>query len=322
MKNKPIIIVAGEPKSIFFEIFLKALKKNNFKSPLILIFCKNLLLQQIRKNQFKRKLKIIEINQLDNNIILNNKTINLIDIKLQKSSNKKNQEKFSKKYLNASFRTAFKLIKNGFTNKFINGPINKKIFLEKKFLGVTEYISNYFYKKKIGMLIYNKKLSVCPLTTHLPLKLVSKKINKISIEEKIEIINLFFKKILQVKAKIAVTGINPHCETVLKFNEDEKIVHSAIIKKRREGINVKGPYPADTIFLKKNRDKYNVILGMYHDQVLGPFKTLFEYDAINITMGLPFLRVTPDHGPNEKMFGKNKSNPQSLIKALKFLDNK
>ena len=68
--------------------------------------------------------------------------------------------------------------------------------------------------------------------------------------------------------------------------------------------------------------KFNIILGMYHDQVLGPFKTLFEYDAINVTMGLPFLRVTPDHGPNEKMLGKNKSTAQSLIKALKFLDNK
>ena len=99
MKNKPIIIVAGEPKSIFFEIFLKALKKNNFKSPLILICCKNLLLQQTRKKQFKRKLKIIEINQLDNNIILNNKTINLIDIKLQKSSNKKIKKNFQKNIL-------------------------------------------------------------------------------------------------------------------------------------------------------------------------------------------------------------------------------
>ena len=73
-------------------------------------------------------------------------------------------------------------------------------------------------------------------------------------------------------------------------------------------------------FLKKNRNNYDVIIGMYHDQVLTPVKTLFEYDAINITLGLPFLRVSPDHGPNEKMLGKNLSNPQSLIKAISFLD--
>ena len=75
-------------------------------------------------------------------------------------------------------------------------------------------------------------------------------------------------------------------------------------------------------FLNMNRKKYNVIIGMYHDQVLTPLKTLFEHDAINITLGLPFIRVSPDHGPNVKMLGKNKSNPMSLIKALTFLDTK
>ena len=107
--------------------------------------------------------------------------------------------------------------------------------------------------------------------------------------------------------------MNPHCESILKFNEDDKIVSKAVITQKKSGIDVSGPYSADTIFLKKNRDKFDVILGMYHDQVLGPIKTLYEFDAINITMGLPFLRVTPDHGPNEKMLGKNISNPIRLM---------
>ena len=321
MKNKPIILVAGEPKSIFFEIFFKSLKKNSFKSPLVLICCKYLLIKEMKKNKFNKSLNIIETNKLKN-LTLNNKSINLINIKFQKSSNKSKQNKLSKRYIGETFKVAFQLIKKGFTNKFINGPINKKTFLNKSFFGVTEYISNNFNEKKIGMLIYNEKLSVCPLTTHLPIKLVSKEISKKLIIDKITIINSFFKKILKTKPRIAVTGLNPHCETILKFNEDEKIVSAAIKMQKRKGINVKGPYSADTIFLKKNRVKFNIILGMYHDQVLGPFKTLFEYDAINVTMGLPFLRVTPDHGPNEKMLGKNKSTAQSLIKALKFLDNK
>ena len=172
------------------------------------------------------------------------------------------------------------------------------------------------------MLIYNKELSVCPLTTHLPIKLVSKKVTKKLISEKIDIIDKFFKNHLKVQAKIAVAGLNPHCETILKFNEDEKILSPVIKMKFKKGINIKGPFSADTLFLKNNRKKFNVILGMYHDQVLGPAKSLFEFNAINITMGLPFLRVSPDHGPNVKMFKKNKSNPQSLIEALRFLDNK
>ena len=89
---------------------------------------------------------------------------------------------------------------------------------------------------------------------------------------------------------------------------------------KRKGFKIFGPFPADTIFLKNNRNKYDCILGMYHDQVLTPIKTLFEYDAINITLGLPFLRISPDHGPNEIMMGKNFSNPLSLIQAIKFLD--
>jgi len=170
------------------------------------------------------------------------------------------------------------------------------------------------------MLIYNNKLSVCPVTTHLPLKAVTKKISITLIKEKTLLINSFYLKNFNYKPKIAVTGLNPHCESILKYNEDDKILKPAIKSLQKLNIKVSGPFPADTIFLKKSRDKYDVIIGMYHDQVLSPFKTLFEYDAINITLGLPILRVSPDHGPNEKMFGKNKSNPSSLINCLKFLD--
>jgi 4-hydroxythreonine-4-phosphate dehydrogenase len=173
--------------------------------------------------------------------------------------------------------------------------------------------------KKTGMLIYNKNLSVCPVTTHLPLKLVAKKINKKIISDKISLIDNFYKKNFNIIPKIAVLGINPHCESIHKFNEDEKIIKPCV-KSLSKKYNVSGPYSADTIFLKANRKKFNVIVGMYHDQVLTPLKTLFEYDAINITLGLPFIRISPDHGPNEKMLGKNLSNPLSLLKAIKFLD--
>ena len=171
------------------------------------------------------------------------------------------------------------------------------------------------------MLIYNKDISVCPLTTHLPIKLVSKNIKKNIIKKKIELIDSFYLKNFGFKPKIAITGLNPHCESILKFNEDDKIIRPTIKFLKKKGYKVNGPFAADTIFLQQNRIKYNVILGMFHDQVLSPIKTLKEYDAINITLGLPFLRVSPDHGPNEKMMNKNLSNPLSLIKSLKFLDH-
>ncbi len=170
------------------------------------------------------------------------------------------------------------------------------------------------------MLIYNKNLSVCPLTTHVPLKYVPKYITKKNIYEKIKLINNFYKKNRGFVPKIGVVGLNPHCESVDKFNEDDQIIKPAIKHLLKLGFKVSGPFAADTIFLKKNRKKFDVILGMYHDQVLTPIKTLFEYDAINITLGLPFLRLSPDHGPNEKMIGKNISNPLSLVRAIEFLD--
>ena len=89
---------------------------------------------------------------------------------------------------------------------------------------------------------------------------------------------------------------------------------------REKKINIDGPMPADTIFLKQNLTKYDVILGMYHDQVLAPIKALNGFDAINLTLGLPFIRVSPDHGPNISMLGRNKSSPKSLIESIKFLN--
>ena len=266
----------------------------------------------------KKKIKLIS-SDLKLNNKLDNKSINLININYDVNKGFESISSKSNKYIESCFQLAFKIIRINKIKRFINGPINKNTFLDKKYLGMTEYISKNFKIKNNAMLIYNKKLSVCPLTTHLPHKLVSRKISKKLIIEKVELINLFYKK-LNIKPKIAVLGLNPHCESVLKFNEDLKIVKPAIKILKRKRYNIYGPFPADTMFLKSNRDKFDVILGMYHDQVLTPIKTIFEYDAINITLGLPFMRISPDHGPNEKMMGKNISNPQSLIKAISFLE--
>ena len=223
-------------------------------------------------------------------------------------------------YLKQSFDVALELIKKGISNKLLNGPINKKKFLKKRYLGVTEYIASRVNHKKFAMLIYNKSLSVSPLTTHLPLKKVSTNISKEIIIEKVKIIEYFYKKFLKIKPKIAVTGLNPHCESVLDFNEDDKIIGPTIRILKKRGFKISGPFPADTLFLGENRKNFDVILGMYHDQVLTPIKTLYEFDAINITMGLPFIRVSPDHGPNYKMVGKNRSDYSSFLKSVKFLD--
>ncbi len=320
MSYKPIIIVAGEPNSIFFEIFFKALRTENFKSPILLIASIDILKLQMKKLRFKRKIKLLTLSELTK-VKLNNKSINLISVKYTQNKPFERLSFKSNTYINQSFELALKIIKKRITNKFINGPISKKFFLKNKFLGITEYLAHKTKTKKYAMLIYNKNLSVSPITTHLPLKNVSKNIKKNLILEKVKLINSFFNENLKKKPNIAITGLNPHCESIDKFNEDQKIIKPAIKFLSKLRYKVSGPFAADTIFLKKNREKFDVIIGMYHDQVLTPLKTLYEYDAINITLGLPFIRVSPDHGPNERMLGKNLSNPLSLIRAIKFLDS-
>ena len=319
MRFSPIIIVAGEPNSVFLEIFFKSIKQKKFKSPIILIASNKILKLQMAKLKFSKKIRNLNIEQLSH-LKLDNKFINLININYSSSKTFEKISKKSNQYIKESFEAAFKILKNGVTKKMINGPISKKNFLNKDFLGVTEYLSHKFSVKKKAMLIYNKNLSVCPITTHLPLKMVAGNINKKNISEKIFLIDDFYKNYFKKKPRIGVLGLNPHCESVLNFNEDEKIIKPLVKHLSNKNFNIIGPLSADTAFLKKNRDKFDVIVGMYHDQVLTPVKTLFEYDAINITLGLPFLRISPDHGPNEEMMGKNISNPLSLIKAISFLD--
>ena len=318
MNYKPILIVHGEPNSIFLEIFFKSIKFKKFKSPLILICSYKLLKYQMKILGFKNKINLIKLSDLRKKI--NNSSINVIDIDYKLQLKFKRISKESKDYIKKSFNTAFKIINLGITNKLINGPISKKAFLNKNYLGMTEYISDKFKVKKNAMLIYNKRISVCPITTHLPLKLVAKKIKPNLIVDKVILVNNFYKTYLNKKPRIAVLGLNPHCESIERINEDEKIILPTVKLLKKLNYKIFGPFSADTMFLKKNRSHFDVILGMYHDQVLTPIKTLLEYDAVNITLGLPFLRISPDHGPNEKMLGKNISNPLSLIRSIQFLD--
>ena len=318
MNCSSILIVGGEPNSIFLEIYFKILKTKKIKPPLILISSKKLLEMQMKKFKFKKKIKVLDSSKI-HNYNLNNNSINLINIEYNTTNSFEKISKKSNFFIQNSFKTAFQILKKYKINKFINGPISKKSFLNNKFLGITEYISKEFSTKKTCMLIYNNSLSVCPVTTHLPLKLVTKSINKKNITEKVFLINNFYKKKFGFKPRIGILGLNPHCESIHKYNEDEKIIKPTI-KYLKKKYKVSGPHSADTIFLKNNRKNYDVILGMYHDQVLTPLKTIFEYDAINITLGLPFDRISPDHGPNEKMLGKNTSNPLSLLRAIQFLE--
>ena len=227
MKFDPILIVGGEPNSIFSEILFKTLKKITVKKPIILISSYKLLKLQMKELNYRKNIKLLEYKKLKK-YKLNNNSINLIDIEY---NGEKAFEKISiksNKFIRESFDLAFELIKREKIKRFINGPISKKNFLNKKFLGITEYISKNFSTKNTCMLIFNEKIAVCPVTTHLPLKLVHKKINKKNISQKVNLINDFYIKKFGFMPEIAILGLNPHCESIYKFNEDERIIKPLI----------------------------------------------------------------------------------------------
>ena len=212
MKNKPIIIVSGEPYSIFLEIFFKVFKSNFYKKnkrPIILIGSKNIIEMQMKKMKFSYKIKQIKENQIKN-IKLNNKKINLINVKLNfnkpfgKITNK------SSKYIKECFDIAINIMKKKLGFALINGPISKKHFLHGKYNGITEYLAQKTQKNNNEvMLIYNKLLSVCPITTHIALKDVPKKISSNKILKKIITINKFYQKKIKKNSKICCYRLKP-----------------------------------------------------------------------------------------------------------------
>ena len=310
MSIKNLLIVTAEPKSVFLEIFFKYLNSNNKfikKKRLVLVGNKKIIDKEAKINNYKKKIYQI----YDFRSAIKDK-LNIINVEIKKKN--------YKKYISECFKKSISIIKKNQDIALINGPVDKKTFLNNKYLGVTEYLAKKTGSKNPVMLIYNKKISVSPITTHLPIKYVSKHINKNKIIKNVRSINSFYKKNFKKKPRFAILGLNPHCESISKISEEEKIIIPAIAKLKGEMIFIKGPFSADSFFIKKNIDEYDVVIGMYHDQVLTPLKTLFNFDAINITIGLPFIRVSPDHGPNSKMYLKNKSDPSSIFCAMDFFN--
>ena len=318
-KYKPIIIVSGEPNSIFLEIlfkFFKSKKFNYFKKTIILIGSYDLSLIQMKKLKYNFNFNVIKnINESKK------KKINIINVDYVLKNNFYKIPNKSNRYISKCFDVALEIIKKNKNIGLINGPISKKHFLKKKYLGITEFLAKKTKSKNEVMLIYNENLSVSPVTTHIPIKYVSKQISKKKIINNVLKIITFYKKRFKKNPKIAILGLNPHCETVDKNSEEKSIIEPAVKNLSNKKINIYGPFSPDTFFLKKNIKKFDVVVGMYHDQVITPIKTLFNFNAINITIGLPFIRISPDHGPNYDMVGKNSSDPSSIFCAMKFFNN-
>jgi len=319
--TKPIAIIAGEPNSISSEIIFKSWKnrKKYFHKPFFIIGSINLLKLQNKKLKYNIKIKEIYKNfklkdYNKNELLVYN--INYIQKKaFQKISNR------SSPYIFKCFNVAIKLIKEKKILGIINCPVAKEFLFKKKQLGITEFLS-----KKAGilgnevMLIFNKKLAVTPITTHISISQISGKLKKKLIVKKVRTINNFYIKNFNKRPNIVILGLNPHNYSIKEKSEETEVISPAVKLIRKLKIKIIGPVSADTSFMLLKKYKIDVIIGMYHDQVLTPFKTLFNYKAVNITLGLPYIRISPDHGTALDIAGKNIANPESLIESIKLFN--
>ncbi len=316
--SKKIIIVFGDPNSINSEIIFKSWKKLslNIKKKIYLISNFELLKSQFKKLKYNIKLK--KVYNLSTKATKNE--LKVIDIKLNFINPFKVTDKTASKFVINSLNLAHKLALNKDVCGIINCPINKKL-LKNKNTGVTEFLANKckITNKSEVMLIYNEKFSVTPITTHIDIKNISKRLSSNILFKKIETINNWFGDKKNMRPSIGVLGLNPHNAELRADSEEKKLIIPALKKLKRLNIKVDGPLVADTIFIKDYK-KYNVIVGMYHDQVLIPFKTLFKFNAINITLGLKYLRVSPDHGTASNLIGRKIANHKSLKKCIEFVN--
>ena len=319
--KKPIAIIAGEPNSISSEIIFKSwqLRRKYTHKPFLVIGSIHLLNLQKKKLKYQIKIKKINNNFVSSEI--NDSELPVYDVKYIQKKAFQEISDISNKYIFRCFDVATNFIKNKKILGFINCPIAKEFLFKNKQQGITEFLAKKEnLKDNEVMLIFNRKLSVSPLTTHIPFSQINKKITKSKIIRKVKIIDNFYKKTFSKKPNIGVLGLNPHNFTSTKKKEEKDIISPAIKALKKLKIKVIGPLSPDTSFMISKRYNLDVILGMYHDQVLTPFKALFKYDAINITLGLPYFRISPDHGIAKNIIGKKIANPKSLIESIKFFN--
>ena len=229
-----------------------------------------------------------------------------------------------------SIEAAVSLVRDGAARAVVTNPISKSLLYQVGFTfpGHTEFLAALANGQGSDtpllpvMMLAAGPFRVVPVTIHIPLVDVPTTLTKELLLATIRTTDKDLRRFFGLaRPRLAVTGLNPHAgEDGSLGREEIDIITPAIESARAEGLDVTGPHPADTLFHDAAREHYNAALCMYHDQALVPFKTLAFEEGVNVTLGLPFVRTSPDHGTAFNIAGTGKANPRSLIEALRLAD--
>jgi 4-hydroxythreonine-4-phosphate dehydrogenase len=321
--HKPIIgVTMGDPAGIGPEICAKALT-----TPEIQMIADCLVIGD--RKAMRQGLKVAKIQNIEINPIkkvseakFTRGVIDVLDLKnveisrLKVGQVSKPAGKAAYEYIDKAIRLAM----DGKIDAITTAPINKEALRKAgyRYQGHTEILAARTKAKKYAMLFVSNTLWVMLVTTHVPLKEVSKHLEKKKILNTIKLAHETLFKVREKKPRIGVAGLNPHAGEAGIFGDEElKIIQPAVNEAKKMGINVKGPISPDAIFYLANIGMFDIVVAMYHDQGLIPLKLLSFNRSVNVTVGLPIVRTSVDHGTGFDIAGKGWAKPQSLIEAIK-----
>jgi 4-hydroxythreonine-4-phosphate dehydrogenase len=227
----------------------------------------------------------------------------------------------------ASISRAVELVRNGAAAALVTNPIAKHVLYEAGFAhpGHTEFLAVLATDPgalpiRPVMMLWSEALAVVPVTIHIPLAAVPRALTRELIVDTARIVDRDLRSRFGIaRPRLALAGLNPHAgESGAMGDEERDIIEPAIAQLRAEGLDVSGPWPADTMFHARARAGYDVALAMYHDQALIPIKTIAFDEGVNVTLGLPFIRTSPDHGTAFDIAARGIARPDSLVAAIRL----
>ncbi|MCP4936860.1 MAG: 4-hydroxythreonine-4-phosphate dehydrogenase PdxA [bacterium] len=326
----PIALTMGDPAGIGTEITVLAWKKRQQHklAPFFVLSRKSLFEKLAILDGFEIPLEMISSPEHANEVFSQALPVLELPQEVPAIAGKSDPSNGAMTILSIS--QAVELVKKGQAASVVTNPINKHVLYEAgfEFPGHTEYLAKLAEQWGKGsvrpvMMLASRQLRAVPLTIHIALSQVAEHITSALIMETARIISNDLTRFFGLKSpRIAVAGLNPHAgENGTMGTAEIDIIEPALNTLKGEGINVSGPHPADTLFHAAARETYDVVIGMYHDQALIPIKTLSFDEGVNTTLGLPFVRTSPDHGTAYDIAGKGVARPTSLIEALKLAND-
>jgi 4-phospho-D-threonate 3-dehydrogenase / 4-phospho-D-erythronate 3-dehydrogenase len=325
MIKKSIIrigITMGDPAGIGPEIILKSFEKPSIRNKRIIVIgdygIMTAVYDLIKIKSFKLN-RVTDISEC----IFNKNTLNISDLQLADMHNF-HPGTIQAVAGNISFqavRKAVEMVKNKEIDTIVTAPLNKEALhlAGHKYPGHTEIFAGLTDTKDYAMLLFDKKLSVIHISTHVSLLEAIKGLKQERIEKVIVMADDIMKRLKAGNPRIAVAGINPHSgENGIFGNEEVNVIIPAIKNMRGKGINVTGPCPPDTVFLQAVKGKYDIVVAMYHDQGHIPLKLLGFKSGVNVTVGLPFVRTSVDHGTAYEIAWQGKADENSMVEAIKL----